>query len=584
MRLWSKHPKSLILESFTPISSDGERICFEEKFFSIEEFSIILKKQNISNLIVLTNKEKQLLLEHGFNEAFDIHVLESNFPFFSNIKYSPNLIKSEDKLKQCLKKVRQLNVQGFSIGQQTVSEGMYRTERKVRYKNALDSNFFFANLNGYQEVFKLKEERQDRMIIALDYNSMYASCMDGDFLEPKGLKYREFNQDLSKIFLPKGFYRVLLSKPLTEHITKFHSFKYTCAQRACSFKLNHQDKVELLLFNDEIDYYQQHFEKIYILDGIVSEKTIKHPLFHYASKLYTKRLRASKNKNLTLASLLKAKIAMLHGTTNTTKSKKRIFESYNELKNFLEDEFFISSLSNFSNKDFLEFLNYSNYFSVKLSGGKIELKYRNFKDPGNLFSLSAKVLANARLKMTKTLEMLNNFKGLEVCYVNIDSVHISIPRIRERYFFEYMESFISEKMGDLKVQCIADKGYWLDVGRYWLVKDHSVEQFANTGFNPPGNTNPFIKQNKKMVRFKSNAFDFCKPYYSSIENSFSFKKKLLDEEIEGSQNYERFDFEHISTLKNMLSIEQKEILSSLRTKTKTFELINDLYSCTVKQY
>lgn len=104
IRLWSQPPKALSLKVFTPISTDGERVCFDGKFFSIEEFSIFIRDININELMVLTNKEKLLLLEQGFTDAFDINVLESNFPFFSNIKFSPNLPQSLEKLESCLKK------------------------------------------------------------------------------------------------------------------------------------------------------------------------------------------------------------------------------------------------------------------------------------------------------------------------------------------------------------------------------------------------------------------------------------------------------------------------------------------------
>lgn len=582
IRLWSSPPKTLSLKLFTPISTDGERICFDGKVFSIEEFSIFIRDINVNEFIVLTNKEKLLLLEQGVTYAFDINVLESNFPFFSNIKFNPNLHQTLEKLENCLKRVRQLNVRGHSVGQQTVNEGMHKVERKVRYKKALDSNFFFANLSGYQEVFKLREERQDRTVISLDYNSMYASCMEGDFLDPKHLEYRRFNQNLSKISLPKGFYRVVLLKPLTEYISNFHPFKYSCFQRSFPLKLNSQDEVEIFLFDEEIDYYKRHFKDVYVLDGIVSKQTINHPLFNYASKLYSRRLKALQSKNKTLASLLKLKLAMLHGSTNKVNSKSRIFSDYDELKSFIEREFFISSLSLYSKRNFLELLNDSNYFSIKPSGGKIVLTYRDYRNASNLFSLSARILANARLKMTQTLELLNKFEGLEICYVNIDSVHISIPRNRQRDFFEYMGNMISEKMGDLKVQSIADKGYWLDIGRYWLIENRSVKQFANTGFNPPGNANPFIRKNKKLVRFKSHIFDFCKPYYSSIENSFSFKKHLLGEQVIGTQNYNRFNYEDISTLAKMLNTEQTETLRSLQTKSATFNRISNLYGDVVE--
>ena len=85
-----------------------------------------------------------------------------------------------------------------------------------------------------------------------------------------------------------------------------------------------------------------------------------------------------------------------------------------------------------------------------------------------------------------------------------------------------------------------------------------------------------------MARFKSHIFDFCKPYYSSIESSFSFKKHLLGEQVIGTQNYIRFNYEGISTLEKMLNTEQTEILRSLQTKSTTFNRISNLYGDVVE--
>ncbi|MCD9553984.1 hypothetical protein GLP31_16040 [Photobacterium carnosum] len=575
LRLWSKNPNQLCLQEFTPIASDGLTVFYNDNTYSPRDFSILVKQAKLTNLIVLTDKEKMLLVESGAKFAFELFVLEENFPIFNNIKFNADLNSNIRFLSKCLSKVRQLGVRGYSLGQHTVTEGLYKTERKIRWKNSLDTNFFFASFGGYQEIFKAKEERKDRIIVALDYNSMYASCMLGEFLEPKSLSYKRFDRKFTSESIPAGFYRVKLIKPKTDFIKTYHPIKYTRLNRSYSFKLKCEDEITLFLFHNELEYYQQHFEKIIIIDGIVSPKTIEHPLVAYVTKLYNKRLKAKREKNSTLESFLKLKLAMLHSSTNKTKEKTTTFDNYSDLVIFLENEFCLIRPEDCSKRDFIKTINDSEFFSITYSDEKIKLKHRSYRNAEQLFSLSAKILANARLKMTRTLEYLLNFDEIEVCYVNIDSIHVSIPRTSKEDFIKYSSSIISDKLGDLKVQCFADKGYWLDVGRYWLINNDQVKKFANVGFNSFGNSHPFISQRKKLVRYKTYAFDFWKAYYINIENSFSFNKRLLSDEVY-SQNYERFDFHEVSSLSQMCKSEQKEVSNSLWRKASIFNQLKSI--------
>lgn len=569
-RIRSNNPNLVGFREFTPIASDGFKVIYNGGTYLTNEFSFIVKKKNLTNLMVLTNKEKMLLMENGNDFAYHLHVLEHNFPIFNNIKFSGHLESNIKSLSCCLRRIKQLGISGCSLGHHVVTEGLYRTERKIRWKNSLDANFFFANFGGYQEVFKLKEEREERIIIALDYNSMYASCMSGAFLEPKNLSYQRFDCEFMQESTPAGFYRVKLINPINEFIKKYHPFKFTKLNRSYSFNLKDQDEITLLLFTDEIEYYQKHFEKVYIIDGITSSKTIEHPLKNLATKLYNKRIKAKAENNQTLDSYIKLKLALLHSSTNKRKEKISTFANFSDLSDFLKKEFHLARPSDVSRDEFIHIIGDSKSFSIEFYNDTVRLTYPSRNNAEQIFSLTARVLANARLKMTKTLEFLMAFNELELCYVNIDSIHISIPKHTKESFLNYAKDIISDELGKLKIQCCSDKGYWLDVGRYWLVEDdRKVSKYANIGFNFFGNSHPFVSQRKKLVRYHNHDFDFCKSHYINIESSFSFKKKLLMEN-NCSQNYERYDFHEISTLSQMMKSEQKEVSNSLQKKASTF--------------
>lgn len=104
IRLQSKNPGFFDFKSFTPISTDGVNVFFEGVIYSIDNFSILIDRLSIINLIVLTNKEKLLLIEKGAIFCFDITVFEVNFPIFNNIKFSKDVVRSNNQLILFLKK------------------------------------------------------------------------------------------------------------------------------------------------------------------------------------------------------------------------------------------------------------------------------------------------------------------------------------------------------------------------------------------------------------------------------------------------------------------------------------------------
>ncbi|WP_172379310.1 hypothetical protein [Vibrio sp. Vb339] len=570
-RITSKNQDSIEFHDFIAISSNGFDVIYNGQLYSLEKFTLLVEAMNLRDLIVLTSKEKMLLAENGFNDFHNVYVLEENFPVFPGVKYHDDLTRNFHELSRCLIKIRSLGIRGVSLGIDTVTRGMRKVNRKIRWKNELDSNFYFSTFSGYQEVFKIKEECDNRVVIALDYNSMFASCMSGDFLDPKKLSYKTFNIEFGTESIKPGFYRVRLVNPKTSFIKKFHPFRFVKLKKSYAFKMKDEDVLELFLFESEIEYYSGHFESVIIIDGIISDDSIKHPLANYSNKLYNKRLKAKKENNRTLELLLKFKLAMLHSSTNKVFKKRKNFDSKLELVRFVEREFCFVRPDDCSINTFLDFLAKTTTFSIEIKSNGILLEYPSYNESGQIFSLTARVLANARLKMTKTIEYLLDFESIELCYVNVDSIHISIPKTLQPAFFHYSNALISEGLGDLKIQSIASRGYWLDVGRYWLIDNGNVKKFANVGFNSSGSDKPFVSQRKKLIRYKSSAFDFCKPYYVNIEDSFTFKNRLLND-----GKYERYSFEEINSLEQMFRSEQLEACKTLQRKASIFYGLRDI--------
>ena len=126
----------------------------------------------------------------------------------------------------------------------------------------------------------------------------------------------------------------------------------------------------------------------------------------------------------------------------------------------------------------------------------------------------------------KVLEDILKFESSELCYINTDSIHVSINRNEKSHFLRHINDYIGKDMGKLKIECCADKGYWFDVGRYWLCSQNKVLQYKNISFNSVSSTTPFVSYTK-VTELKRNSF--ITTYKSTpryLKKNFSYTKKL----------------------------------------------------------
>ena len=526
IRIGSKNPNKLVQINYRPISTDGTFIYGWDGKVEVRTFLSNFTKMKSPELMVLTVRERELILDVLADFDLDVSVFELKFPIYKETKYISNLYQNFTNLCDRLKKMKSLGVYNGGLMRQLSRKYLYKVERKLRFKNNLDQFFGFAYKGGYQEVFKLSEERPGRVVIALDYNSMFVDCMKGEFLEPKSIRYisrREIDENRA---LSHGLYRVTLKNSQKSFFQQFHPFRFVKHTKSSYFSLDPLQNVETLLFKNEIDYYKQFFESIEIHEGFTSDKTINHPLYNYSLKKYEKRLKYKVSGNYLLEALKKIQLVTTHSSTNQLKKKHITFFSLENLKEYLTEKYMIKFNRNEPVHNPLETLLRNKNFEIKEKNKEFRLSVVDFNHKDCVYSLSAQVLANARLKMIKLIESLIIQPSVEMCYSNIDSVHVSIERTHLKQFLSYNSNIISDKLGDLKVQKIGDRGYWLDIGRYWIYKNGKVCAFKNIGFNHAGNENPFLKNRKSIIHYKSQLFNYVKRYYSHINDAFSFTKKL----------------------------------------------------------
>ena len=572
-RLWSMRPRSPQTAFFLPIASDGEVILHAGERQSARAFLSALPPEKRKRLLVLTRRELELLLPILVEFDATVTALESSFPVFSDVKYCGSLERQLQSLESNLRCLRKIGIHGPTLNHQIVQSSMYRIERAIRSKNGLDQFFALASPAPYQEVFKLKEERPGRAIVALDFNSMYASCMEGPFPEPKTLRYRKhYGEDPRSKNLDAGLYRVILSEPNSDFFCNLHPFRFTVLGDSFAFRLERNQAVEILLLENELLYYSKFFERIQLVESITSRTTVAHPLARKARVLYGDRLSARAAGREVKERALKIQIASLHSVTN---QRRYIFEDFKSVSSLLahaSSKFQMSFPDAMLEQEKLERLGRFRVMSLKFKPQGIRARILNNAAAEVIHSFSSRVTANARLKVVALLERFQEFVGLEVCYVNADCVHVSVERTRLAAFLESISADLSESMGGLRMQCVAEKGYWFEPGRYWLFCDGKVVKFANKVFNHPGASNKFLRRRRVRGAFRGEFVNFTVDKFLAIERAFSYAKRLSEPGID-NRDYERYMYREVADLE--VAGDSVE-LETVRSKGIKIDLFNQI--------
>jgi len=401
--------------------------------------------------------------------------------------------------------------------------------------------------------------------------------MKGDFCNPASMEYKSFlGQSVSLGNLSNGFYRVRLRNAKQSFILKNHPFRYKRLGRSYLFELNCGDTVETLLHKEELDYYKAFFEDIDVIEGLFSKDAIEHPLLRAGIGLYSQRIYHRRRGDKIKENLCKASIQHMHSATNQNRFSKKIFDSMDKVRHFLSTEFAMN-LDTVSPEKIADFLIRHKYFGLTLTPQGYQLSYLNAGASDTIFSLSAQVVAIARLKMIKTIERLTSYKSVELCYANIDSIHVSIQRDEVDGFLQQNQDLISDQLGALKVEAIADRGYWFDVGRYWLMKNEEVILFKNKGFNHKATTEPFVCRRKVSKFVETTTFSHLQTHIMKMENSFTYHKRLVHLTCKESR-LTRFKYEEIKDLNTVNLTEAREQISSMKYKINLFQLISKKHS------
>ncbi|WP_460427381.1 hypothetical protein [Azotobacter armeniacus] len=555
------------------VSAGENGVWFDGRPWELETFLAMAAAKGIQRLLVLTSREYLQIVERAAAHKLRVDVFETNFPVFSDIKYSSCPRTNHDVLTKYLRKLDQLGIHSGSLSKDLAHRYLRATLKKLRFKNGYDRHFFFAYKDAYQEVFKLKEERPDRVIIALDFNSMYLDCMKGRFCNPASIEYKDFRGSAAEPNdLASGIYRVRLLAARQSFLLDHHPFRYKRLGYSYYFRMNCSDTIETLLHKDEISYFAIFFERVEIIEGLFSVDTIEHPLLSKGLDLYAERMYHRRRGDRIKENLCKVTMQHMHSATNQKRFAKMFFDDIEQVRDFLSTRFAMN-LNTIGPDEIADFLTRHKYFSLTCTPQGYQLSYLDAGASSVVFSLSAQVVANARIKMLKMLDRFLSYRSVELCYANVDSIHLSIHRDEVDGFFEQNRDMISDQLGALKVEAIADQGYWFDVGRYWLKKDGDVVLFKNKGFNQEAAADPFVCRRKVSNFIEMPTFAHLRTYVTKMENSFTYHKRVEHRTSEESR-FVRFRYEEIKELHTANLTEARERLSSMKEKVELFRRIS----------
>lgn len=549
------------------VGVDDHSVCFEGRLFTHAEF---LQSETRGPTQTLTKREADILLRCGLLRS-PATSFEGNYPWVADIKFVNNSKKNLSRLIDLKRKYRQhLETSG-----EMSDRALKRVVGKVRWKSELDRFFFAAQSHAYQDVFKFTEAREDRTIFAFDFNSMYGACLEGEFPDPKNLTFIEIASEAHGLErLKPGIYKCILSGPKNSFIKKFHALRYNTSGQKFVFEFGSNVSAEVLLHTEEVEYYRSHFESLMVEWGVVSDAPIIHPLLKIAKQAYAERRNFYAQSNHTLAGKCKFNVATAYSCMAQNRRISNSFSTISELVRYLDIEYQTEKPHDMSDLQFVNYINKLSAFDIRFDQ-QFELSSPDVRNASNIYALYSPVIARARVKILRCFEHILQFAGAEICYSNVDSVHVSVPDSQRQIFLEHMQPYLSERLGDLKLEATAKKGVWFEPGRYWLFSDKSVVKYRNLGIRRKWDSEPFSMAKRHLAIQEQFGFLTPKSYYITFMRSLSYRRKLNSNSSITHLGFNRFGVEEIRGPLNWMSSIKNETLHSASVKNEVFHAMQN---------
>ncbi|MBK8198482.1 MAG: hypothetical protein IPK75_08925 [Acidobacteria bacterium] len=445
----------------------------------------------------------------------------------------------------------------------------------LRQKSSLDSRFYFAWHVPIQDVFVLEERHANRRVIAIDINAMYPACMQEGFPNPSSLRH----EVIDRAYMPGeqlscGLYRCRLSGPNSSFIKDHNPFRtFFCGRR---LRASLEESVDVDLNEFEVRYFARHFDHVYLVDAVIGDEVVSHPLAKEARRLFAKRQSYRSHGNKPLADREKFCATLLSSCSSRPERQTVRFSDNLEAIAFLKDSYGIAPLADEPHAATEQWMGRNRGVAVTHSLNGVEVSATLPDDRSSCFVLGQRIVARGRIMLLELMEkILALGEGIRICYVNIDSVHFSAPIESSDDIFEKLASQASNAMGSFKFEAYTHHGLWLEPGRYWLYSDR-IERFRNRSIGDAAN--PFRDTSHYVVCRQIG--DLHIPIRVSIRMAKSMSDlRSLDFDSDGPNGFVRqslIERRHETKYSETLAIIEINRAKSIPLRIEAFERLKTL--------
>lgn len=215
------------------------------------------------------------------------------------------------------------------------------------------------------------------------------------------------------------------------------------------------------------------------MDAVISNKVIPHPLAKESIRAFSRRNNYQSQGNKPLADREKFLATLLSSCGSRPGSIKRTFSDPKSAMKYLSHTHGILPPADEPKTATNFWINRSRRISMVETSAGINLISLNQDDRSTCFMLNQRIVAHGRIRLLQLMEHVQLLSpDTEICYVNIDSVHFSVPTEQLDGILGRLRIEASEKMGAFKIESVTKHGLWLEPGRYWLYSN-KVEKFRN---------------------------------------------------------------------------------------------------------
>ena len=461
--------KKGVVRSLYLIAADAHTITDMNGTRPIEEYQFVPGPRSVT----LTRRESDLIALSNPG-AKPPEALEDLHPWLPEQRYLNDSASSFQVLKLVIHRFERHLV----YASEYCDEKWNTICNALRQKSVLDAWFYTAWHLPIQDVHVLEERRADRNVISIDFNGMYLACMQQPFPQPSGLRLVSIDRCLTDTeVLTSGLYRCIINGPLTDFIVRHNPFRSFHSGRHLRAQLDEPVEVDLNEF--EVHYYRRHFKRIHLVEAVISDKVVSHPLAKEVCRSFAKRRNYQNQGNKALADREKYLATLMTSCAHRPARPHSTFETRDQAMGTLRAEYGVDPP-----KDEPEIA--SNIWLDGRKGIRLSSKDSftivqgpNTHDGSACFVLGQRIVARGRIVLLEMMErILDSAPNIEICYTNIDSIHFSLPTEYLEPVLAWLKSECSDALGSFKIECVTRHGLWLEPGRYWLYSD-DVEKFRN---------------------------------------------------------------------------------------------------------